>query len=225
GRVAIRVEANESRGHRARGRRGAGDRTNPRRRNARRELFDEAARDERLRAARALVLVAQLHRRRAAVGRRLIPDREVCERRSVILQRIRALDVERIEARSQHEEQLLEQYRADGTELPLEPVALAQEPRIRVRAPVAKLRELERDDLEVRDIRGDELRRLITVQPDAERRTALQQLVAMRFPLVEADDDGPRGRYGFRAARVDERARHELTVLDERHQAAWLSAP
>src|SRR5262245_1478440 len=74
----------------------------------------------------ALVLVAELYRRRPAVGRRLIPDRKVGERRAPILQRIRALDVERVEARAQHEEQLLEQDLADGAQLALEAVALAQ---------------------------------------------------------------------------------------------------
>ena len=54
--------------------------------------------------------------------------------------------LERVEARAQHEEQLLEQHLADGAQLALEAVALAQQPRVGVGAAVAELRKLERDD-------------------------------------------------------------------------------
>src|SRR5262245_22344397 len=84
--------------------------------------------------ARALVLVAELHRGRPAVSRRLIPDREIRERRAPILERIGALDIERVEAYAQHEEQLLQQHFADGAQLALEAVALAQEARVRIGA-------------------------------------------------------------------------------------------
>jgi hypothetical protein len=69
------------------------------------------------------------------------------------------------------------------------------------------------------------LKRLVAVQANAERRASLQELVAMCLPLVEAHDHRTCGWKDVSAARVDERARDELTVFDERHQAARLSSP
>ena len=66
----------------------------------------------------------------------------------------------------------------------------------------------------MRQIRGDELRRLIAVQANAERRAALQELVAVRLPLVEAHDDGPRRRNRLRALASTNELVDELTVLD-----------
>ena len=87
-----------------------------------------------------------------------------------------------------HERQLVAQHVADRAQFAAEAVALAQEPRRAVGAPIREFREFERDDVEAFDIAADQRGRLIALQPEAERRRPRQQLVAVGLPAGERDD-------------------------------------
>ena len=146
--------------------------------------------------------MTQLRGSGATVAGRLIPNRKVGRCRPKRGERILTLlYVECVEAGPNHKMQLLHEHIADGSDLTGETVTFAQQPRVRVGTTVAKLRKLQRDDRKVIEVCGDELRRLIAAQTNAEQRIARKKVGAVRLPLLQADDD---------------RARRRLTLLRRR---------
>ena len=176
-------------------------------------LLDEASRHESLRAPGhrgtlkprpssrrvrqrcPLPSMTQLQRGRAAVTRGLIPDREIGQRRPEGSERIVAfVEIESVEAGSDHEMQLLHEHVADRAHFAVEAVALAQQSRIRIRATVAELRKFERNDGQMLEIPGNELGRLLAAQTNPDGCAAPHEIGSMRLPLLDADDDGTRRR-------------------------------
>src|SRR5690606_17914175 len=104
-------------------------------------------------------------------------------------------------------------------------VPLAQQARVRIGSAVAELRELQRDDVEVLEVVRDRVRHLIASQLQPERLASGEQLVPVRLPLLEADDDRPAVRQRVGSAHVDEWILDQLSVADQSRHATFSCAP
>jgi hypothetical protein len=76
-------------------------------------------------------------------------------------------DRERIESALAEEVELVALHVADGAELPGVVIALAQEPRVRVAAPIGELRKVDRDQRQPGDVGCERLRVLVGREPYA----------------------------------------------------------
>src|SRR5205814_3509058 len=85
---------------------------------------------------------------------------------------------------------------ADRAQLARVAVALAQQARDRVAAPVAELREIDRDDLEAREVGRDRGRILVAVEPYAQTAGEREQVRTPLGPEPERNDDVAALRHG-----------------------------
>src|SRR5690606_25814019 len=113
----------------------------------------------------------------------------------------------------------------DRPQLPRIAEPLAQNARVRIGAPVAELRKLERDDVEMRELVRDRFRRFVAAKLDAYRVPARGERVAVRAPLLEGNDDGAVVGNLVRSRHVRERVVDEIAVSNQPAHAAASSAP
>src|SRR5579862_5365282 len=89
----------------------------------------------------------------AMIRGRLIKHIELAKRLAPILFERTLADDKAIEATAPHEEQLVAQHIARGTQLALVAIAVAQQPRLRISAAIGEFRELQHDKVEAPEIR------------------------------------------------------------------------
>ena len=128
--------------------------------------------------------------------------------------------LEGVEAATVHEQELVAQHIADRAHLALETLALAQQPRIGIRAAIGEFRELQRDEREAAKIIGRQGRRLIAFEPQAQGAAAPDQRLALRPPAGESDNDGATLGQGLAIGERDPGIRGGAAVLNERHKVS-----
>src|SRR5688572_26112808 len=116
--------------------------------------------------------------RQRSLDRGLIRLAEHAEAGQRFLRILALAQDERIEAAARQEEQLVAEDVADGAQLALPAVALAQQPRRGKAAAIAHLGEVHRHYLEVSKVAGDCSRLLVAVQPDTETPGPAKQRIA-----------------------------------------------
>ena len=139
--------------------------------------------------------LAQGHGRAAGVARGLVSHRDLRKRLFEGFGRVGIGHVEGIEAAAHHEGDLVAQHVADGADFTFEIQPLAQQPCIGIGPPIREGREVERDEIEAAEVIGNQIRRLVARQDDAERTVVRHHVIGSVLPAFEAETiTGPSGR-------------------------------